>query len=204
MEIFYFLLHYILSDQIQIISTTNKLSESGQSLSSQAIIRLLLCSLIPSLVKYWNNSYKNDYFHVSLAPFPGIFSHHVNMIDKLCIKCDTSLKCLFFFFINVSADFEPYVEMFAPPAGRGRDQSCSSWNPPARRAAAPPTPQSATRRTTRQKTYKLCISNAHSRTFPVWCEPHLWWSHAVFHFSRVLKDKTESDIRFPSTYVHTK
>lgn len=31
MEIFYLLLHHILSDQIQIISTTNKWLESGQS-----------------------------------------------------------------------------------------------------------------------------------------------------------------------------
>ena len=190
---------------------------------SQAIIRLLLCSLIAALVKYWKKSYKNDHIYVSLAPFLDIFSHHLNMIEKCCIKCDTShwilsikIRRLFFFFFSMfincisqcsilSGDFEPYVEMFAPPAGRGRDQSCSSWNPPARQAAAPPTPQSATRRTTGQKTYKLiCISNAHCRIFPVWCEHHLWWSHAIFHFSRVLKDKTESDIHFPSTYINTK
>lgn len=48
---------------------------------------------------------------------------------------------LFYFFV----DIVPCAAMFAPPAGRGRGQSYSSWNPLVHRAAAPPTLRSEMR-----------------------------------------------------------
>lgn len=92
--------------------------------------------------------------------------------------------------------------MFALLAGTGQDRSCSSWNPPAHRAAALPTPLSAARMMTRQHqdselwTVKLICSRF----------PWVWFSHPMGSWNLLLQVSPEGRnisviSHYPSIYT---